>query len=481
MTKKPALGLSITENTLEALELNISSGKYYIASYAWSRLSNDIIKAGKVTNTKALAVEIKKLISSARPRPARGPVVLGFPQSHVFLKTFTLPKFEDKNLEEAINWHIESLSPVIPGNAYHSYEVAQKNGNGEVRIVLVAAQKTTVDTYIEALNLAGLEVAVIEPTVMAKARLVSPKQLLGKSTIIFHLYASILTTSILVNNKVWFSRETFTSSNNEQIIGPAITEIINYFNERKEKDMPVLSGLLYCGDRSGTQLLEKNLTNSSLPTQKAEAGITLMPSQAVSDINTAAFAPVLGLALRGKLDQKGIINLLPAWPKEQGQALKLSKNLSFWLTASVFLIWFIAIFLAGSWWWFIKEGKNLEAISKNIAINEEKENELSLWRNQFNDTVKSSKIILSSQVDYKNIFSRLATLTPKNVRITSFVYQSKKKEWSITGIANKREDVLVFDQELKNSEIFKNAKLYFSSLEADEQVIFRFIGGQKSD
>lgn len=483
MAKKPALGLSITDTTLEALALGTSSGKYYISNYAWLRLPNGIVKNGKVVDSRSLAIEIRKLMASARPKPLRGPVVLGLPQSHVFLKVFTLPEFEGKDLEEAINWHIDSLSPMIPESAYSSYEVAGKSGSGEIRVLLAAAQEAVVDAYIEALNLADVEIAVIEPMVIAKTRLINPKQLLGKSVVSLHLYGRILTASILVNAKVWFSRESLVTQANERAIKLVVTEIVGYFVKRKEKDVPDLTELLYYGDHGGLEILEKNLANMDLDlvASKAEAGVVLEASRAVSDIKMAAFAPVLGLALRGSLDQKGMISLLPKWPKERTEMTGLSQAFSFWLTIAVVLVWLGGGLLVGGWWWLKQEHTKLKAAQNNIEFDQEQEKKLSDWRNQFNEVVKGTQMILTSQTDYERVLSSLAALTPKEVTITTFVYRSLVKEWSITGVADKREDVLVFDRELKNSEIFTNTQLFFSSLDSDEQVIFRFIGGGRGN
>lgn len=479
MSKKPALGLSITDTTLEVLALGTSSGKYYISGYGWSRLPNGVVKNGRVVDTRALAVEIKKMMVLARPKPLRGRVVLGLPQSNVFLKVFTLPKFEGKDLEEAISWHVGSLSPVIPEDAYISCEIVGKGGNGEIRVLLAATQKEVIDTYLEALTLAGVEIAVIEPIVIAKARLINPEQLLEKSVVSLHLYGGILTASILVNGKVWFSRESFIAPDDDgHVIKLAVTEIVSYFTERKEKDVPELTELLYSGDSSSLKILEKNLININLGVRRAEAGVVLEISSVVGNVETAIFAPVLGLALRGRLHQKGMINLLPQWFKQQAEATRLSKAFSFWLVMVTLLIWLGAGLLIGIRWWLNQEYLRLEATKNKIEFDQKKEQEFSNWRNQFNSVVKNTKMILTSQIDYGRVLSSLAALTPKTVRITAFVYRSlPKREWSITGLADRREDVLVFDRELKNSEIFNDAQLFFSSLDSDQQVVFRFIGG----
>ena len=272
MAKLPAQGLLVTDTTVEVLTLNGAGGKYWVAGYAWSQLPAGVVMGGRVIDSRALAQEIKKVAVAVKPQ-LKGPVVLGLPQAHVFLKGFTVPKFEGKDLEEAIAWHISSLAPLIPDDTYTAYEIASETADGQIRVILAAVQKEVVDTYVEAVNLAGVEIGVIEPVVMAKTRLINPKQLWGKSVVSVHVYGGVVTASILVNGKVWFSRESNIAVGNGSVINGVVNEIVDYFVKKQDKDGPDLSGVLYCGDRAGLQLVKSNLTNTHLPVVAGETGV----------------------------------------------------------------------------------------------------------------------------------------------------------------------------------------------------------------
>ena len=98
------------------------------------------------------------------------------------------------------------------------------------------------------------------------------------------------------------------------------------------------------------------------------------------------------------------------------------------------------------------------------------------WGNQFNQTVKSAGLIDDSRKSLSMVLQKLSELMPKNVQVTFFSYGMNKK-WLMSGTAVSRNDVLVLDKKLKESEIFTDANLYFSSLESNEGVVFRFSGG----
>ena len=480
MPKKSALGLLIDDVHLEALELKPSKGKFSITNYVWSRLPPGTVKAGKVINSKILAAELKKLLQAGRTKSFKGLVVLGLPQSQVFLKVFTIPKFEEKELNEAISWHVDSLKPVLPQNAHTSYEVIEKKPNYDVKVLLAAVPQEVIDGYAQTAELADLKIDIIEPLALSKARLINPQRLLNKSIISVHLYQNQLSVSVLINTKLWFSKEIFIPSGEENNIRSAVSELIKFFTEKKNKDIVNASEIIYSGDNHGLDRLKTSLVGFKLPVVQAQAGVMLIKSQAVSDVQSTSFTPVLGLAVRGNLHQKGLINLLPEWPKAKAEILKLIVNLSKAIVVAGIIAWLNIMVLEVLWWQFSNKKQNLsEQIAKlEVQLNEQKEKELLTWGKQFNQTTKTAQLIEKSKIDYTQVFARLSASLPLTVKLTSFKYQPFVGKWSIIGIADKREDVLVLDKALKESQFFSDARLYFSSLESNQGVVFRFSGGK---
>jgi len=480
MSKKSALGLLIDDIHLEALELKSSAGKFSISSYVWSRLPPGTIKAGKVINPKILAEELKKLLQTGRTKSFKGSVVLGLPQSQVFLKVFTIPKFEEKELNEAIGWHIDSLKPVLPQNAHTSYEVIEKTPNYDVKVLLAAVPQEVINGYAQAAEIADLKIDIIEPLALSKARLINPQRLLNKSIISVHLYQNQLAVSVLINAKLWFSKEIFIPSGEENNIRSAVIELIKFFTEKKNKDIANASEIIYSGDNHGLDRLKTSLIGFKLPVIQAQAGIILTKSPAVSDVQNIAFTPVLGLAVRGNLHQKGLINLLPEWPQAKAKLLKLIVNLSKTIVAAGIIVWLNIMVLEILWWQFNKKSQllNKQITTLEVQLSEPKEKELLEWEKQFNQTTKTAQLIEKSKINYTQVFARLSASLPPTVKLTSFKYQPFVKKWSIIGIADKREDVLVLDKALKESELFSDARLYFSSLESNQGVVFRFSGGK---
>jgi hypothetical protein len=349
-----------------------------------------------------------------------------------------------------------------------------------VKVLLASAQQLVVDGYLEAMGLAQIEVESIEPLAISRVRLIDPRMFLNKSVASVHLYGGRLSVSILVNGKLWFSKESFVIEGKEGVIATTVTELIKFFTEKKDKDIAGVTEIIYSGDRAGIGILEKNLKGFKLKVTRAESGIILVKSKVVSDVEAVMFAPVLGLAMRSGVHQKGLINLLPDWPEEKAELVGLKKTMSRTIVTAGLVVWLTVVGLGAGWWWLGQRGQELAGqISRLEAeASQQQEGEFLDWGNQFNQTVKAAGLIEESRVSLVQVLRRLSELMPKTVKITSFTYNSLIGKWSMSGVADKREDVLVFDKMLKESDIFTEAKLYFSSLESDEGVVFRFSGGK---
>jgi len=461
------------------LELVRSKKNYLVSGYGWARLPEGVVKGGKVMNVKVLGGEIKKLMVASRSKRTRGPMVLGMPQSQVFLKAFTIPKFEEKELKEAITWHVGSLAPVLPRDAYNSYEVIGKGKNNELKILLASAPQMVVDKYLEACELAGVEVESIEPLAVARTRLIDPKMLLNKSAASVHLYNGRLAVGILVNGKLWFSKESVVIQGREQMIGATVNELIKFFTEKKDKDVVGVSGIIYSGDKAGIEVLEANLKGFRLKLIKAESGIVLERSKIVSEVEAVKFAPVLGLAMRSGLHKEGLINLLPTWPKQKAELGRLTKVLSRAVVMLGMVVWLVVIGLGSGWWWLEQEEERLKGEVERLkgGLMERQETEYLSWGERFNQTVEVAELIEESRVSFAEVLNRLGEIMPRGIKLTAFSYQALSDRWSMAGIADGREEVLGFDKALKESDFFAKARLYFSSLETNEGVVFRFSGG----
>lgn len=476
MPKYSARGVLIDDQFIEVLELKRDRLGVKVSNYNWRKLQEGVVSRGRIVRPQILVSELKQLMAHGQAGPISGPVVLGLPQEQVFVKVFSMPEFEDKDLSEAISWHIGSLGQIMPKDAYTAHRVISRNDQG-ITVLLVAGAKDVVDEYISVADLAGIAVAAVEPVTFSRVRLVDPGQLANKTVLLTNLYAGQLAINILVDGRLWFSREIKMSEYDPTAIIQAVKELIKFFDERKAVAAASISQIIYSGDRSGAAVLLAALSGLKLPLDLAKPGWQLTESKVISEVKRIGLAPVLGLAMAGRLEEQELFNLMPDWPKQKNKAQameRLSGRLALGVGLTSILI-FIGI--AGGWWWLKQDSRKLNQQAVMLQAQTGENAAIVDWANEFNQVVEKIGQIEKNRTSQAEVLKQLASLIPAGVKITAFSAEFNHQSWALTGAAENREAVLVFYDQLKNSPWFKEAKLFFSSLESNEGVVFRLSGG----
>lgn len=479
MPKSTARGLLVDDQYIEVLEIKSDGRGLKVSNYNWRKLPEGVISRGRVVRRQALAQELIPLINEAQQGPISGPMVLGLPQEQVFIKIFSMPQFAEKDLDEAINWHISSLGPVVPREAYTAHEIIGKNNHQELTVLLAAAAKDVVDDYLAAADLAGISLEAVEPITIARVRLIDPKQISRQTVLMVNLSAGQLTIIILVNGKLWFSKDSKLKEYNQLEIAQLTGELINFFQERKEINVAAIGSIIYSGDKSGLTVLPTALSGFKLPLTLIRPGWHLVASKIFPRIEPMGLAPVLGLALAGRLEERELLSLMPDWPKQKAKGQSLARISARLMVTLGLLAVLIMLILAGGWWWLKQSSRNLhqETLIRQTQLNQDEG--IIEWATEFNQTVARINQIEKKRLSQAEILRQLASLTPLGVKITALTANFMQDNWLVSGVAENRESVLVFYDQLKSSQWFNRAKLYFSSLQSNQGVVFRLSGGKK--
>ena len=92
---------------------------------------------------------------------------------------------------------------------------------------------------------------------------------------------------------------------------------------------------------------------------------------------------------------------------------------------------------------------------------------------KLNDLVRASNDIQKQEVDWANFILKLSNLVPEGVRLTDVTLSNGSKS-SILGMANSREALLTFKQNLESQTEFKVLELPISDLLKREDIEFSF-------
>ncbi len=177
--KRPLFGLDIGSHSAKFVQLKKTGGHVRVAGYGYASYAADAIVEGIISDPEPIATAIKEalrhpqvgIISSRR-------AVVSIPNSKLFTRTLELPAMDQADLLQAVNFEAEQYVPVPLNDLYIDYEVLgrSKNDKGEdhIEVLMVAAPRAVVDSYMKLFGLVGLELDAIEGSLRAIMRSMRP-------------------------------------------------------------------------------------------------------------------------------------------------------------------------------------------------------------------------------------------------------------------------------------------------------------------
>lgn len=167
------IGLDIGTSSFKAVELHHEPHLLpKLILYASAPTPAVSISSDSEADLKTMASAIKDFID-AFPFVSRS-VVVALPESQIFTRVITLPKMNEKELKNAMQWETEQYIPVPLSEVTMDWQILDNiDTGGEVNqmdVLLIACPKTFISKYLKVMKMAGLETLAIEPETMAIAR-----------------------------------------------------------------------------------------------------------------------------------------------------------------------------------------------------------------------------------------------------------------------------------------------------------------------
>ena len=216
-----AFGLDISSRSLKIVQLRAkkSAAQFELLKYGELALPEGIISEGQVKDTAKLAALIKKLVQKLRLRTNY--VVASLQEQGVFLQVVRLPKMENKETKEAVFYEAENYIPLPVNQVYLDSEIIEPmiDHLDHTDVLMVAMPKNVVDSYVEALELAGLRPVVLELESRASARAVIKNESNAEPVLIMDIGEGRTNLAFFVGHSI-----RFTSSIN--IAGQTLTQAI---------------------------------------------------------------------------------------------------------------------------------------------------------------------------------------------------------------------------------------------------------------
>lgn len=172
--KKPTAvaGLDIGAGSVAATEVQVN-GSVQIAGAAIAPLPPDVFHEGEVLDAEALAGTLKSLFNDHKISKR---VRLGIGNQQVVVRTVRLPAIEDpKELEAAVRFQAQEQIPMPLDQAVLEHQVvggvaAEEGAAPQIDVVVVAARREMISSFLDAARRAGLEPVGIDLSAFAMIR-----------------------------------------------------------------------------------------------------------------------------------------------------------------------------------------------------------------------------------------------------------------------------------------------------------------------
>ena len=473
MSVRSAVGVYFTDEYIE-LSFVENNGKKLLAFYQ-SPINPGLIVNGEIKDKDKLLTLLAKALLAVNIPPGTDAVV-GISDSRVFLREFTLPKTNTSDLDEAVEWQVKQILPVLPGEVVTDQVIIGKDESGLVEVLLTAIPKSVIESYLAFAGNVGLNVVGIEPAMFAVIRAINQNILKGKNQLLVFSGDGFMEFIYMTNGNPRFADYLPVKDvENKGGLVVAVKEYINFANskhpERTVEEI-VVAGFSPAMDEIGKRLQETGMT-----VVMAGSQLTSGP-KGVSLLHCAH-----GLSLKQIFPEHGV-NLLPVDFRIGQVALSMGNRWKMILAVLTSLSVLAALSLIVLWQ-LSKERYALLSRQKDeltAQLSASASAEIVVRAEKINQLMDRLVTLRFASGGEDGLMRELQYITPQGITLASFVYSrnlggvrliDKTSSWIITGSATSRQDVLTFFDSLLSLTEFENGRLYFGSLEKETGITFR--------
>ncbi len=170
---KPIFALDLGFSTVKVMQIeDMGAASAAVAGYGIASFDPSAVNNGVIVKPEIIAKATKELFEhSLIGTISTRRVALTVPAARVFSRTMKLPKLDKKDIDAAVRSEAEQYIPMPVDDLYIDYEITADNGK-ELELLVVAAPKKLVDSYVALCDVMGLELCSLETTISAASRLV---------------------------------------------------------------------------------------------------------------------------------------------------------------------------------------------------------------------------------------------------------------------------------------------------------------------
>ncbi|MBU1219692.1 pilus assembly protein PilM [Myxococcota bacterium] len=236
------VGLDIGASAVKVVQLSESRKGVVLENFGINPLPPQSIVDGSIMNQVAVLEAIEALFS--RLNIKRKDVALAVSGRNVIVKKITLPQMSVPELAEELTIEMKHHIPFDRDEVEVDHElVVQKNAEGQMEVLLVAAKKEIILDYMELVREAGLNTSVIDVSAFAVQNIYQRCKGINPSESIIILNIGAISTSInvVINGVTTFVRDV--SIGGESVTGEIVRSLQLARDEAEFRKRESSSGL----------------------------------------------------------------------------------------------------------------------------------------------------------------------------------------------------------------------------------------------
>lgn len=169
---KPApVGVDISPDGLLLAKVVKSKAGYAVQTLAHAPLAPEALTEGEIADPETVGAALRELLDAHAPDASH--VVVGLAGQSAVIRLINLPQMPADELESYVEYEAERYIPFSIDDVNLSTQIVTPELEGEedmMEVLLVAAQKSLVSSYLSAAEAAGVEIAVVDVSGFAVAR-----------------------------------------------------------------------------------------------------------------------------------------------------------------------------------------------------------------------------------------------------------------------------------------------------------------------
>jgi len=239
--KKPTLGLDLSDLTLKVVQLKKKKQGLSLVNFVKEDIPAGFIKGGEIKNEEELISILKEALKKIKGEfSQKKQVICNLPEEKVFTRVIQLPLMKEEELDQAVKWETEAHIPLSIDEVYLDWQIIKRPNDNldHYNILIAAAPRFLIDSYLSFLKKSGLEPIALEPESVAVVRsLIKPNDF--TPTIIVDIGASGTNFVIFSTSSICFTSHIAISG---QFFNQAIMKSLSV-DEKEANQLKIKIGL----------------------------------------------------------------------------------------------------------------------------------------------------------------------------------------------------------------------------------------------